>query len=138
MFFTCLVIASERIGMKTRVRYLESILKQEIAWFDKINTSELSQRLGNECQSIQRAVGEKIGTIIMAFAMSVSGLFFSFFKGWFFSAILLAYFPLMLFASVFIGIAFSRGFSENMRAYGQSAGYAEQALNAIKVVFAFG
>lgn len=37
-----------------------------------------------------------------------------------------------------ITISFSKGFEENMKAYGQSAGYAEQALNAIKVVFAFG
>lgn len=74
----------------------------------------------------------------MAFGMSISGLFFSFFKGWLYAAILLCYFPIMLFASVFIGFSISRGFSSNMQAYGQSAGYAEQALNAIKVVFAFG
>jgi hypothetical protein len=50
--------------------------------------------------------------------MSFSGLFFSFFKGWFYSATLLCYFPIMLFGAIFIGVAFSRGFSENMRAYG--------------------
>jgi len=93
-------------------------MNQEIAWFDSINTSELSQRLSNECLAIQRAVGEKLGTIILSFAMSFSGLFFSFFKGWFYSAILLCYFPIMLFGAIFIGVAFSRGFSENMRAYG--------------------
>lgn len=138
LFYACLVIASERIALKTRVKYLESILIQDIAWFDMTNTSELSQRLGNECQSIQRAIGEKIGIIVMAFGMSISGLFFSFFKGWFFSAILFCYFPFMLGASFFIGMSMQRGFSANLKAYGQSAGYAEQALNAIKVVFAFG
>jgi len=76
--------------------------------------------------------------IVMAFGMCVSGLFFSFFKGWYFSLILLIYFPVMLIAAIGVGMSFSVGFSENMKAYGQSAGYAEQALNAIKVVFAFG
>lgn len=74
----------------------------------------------------------------MAFAMSCSGLFFAYFKGWYFSALLMCYFPVMFIMTVVITIAFSKGFSENMKAYGQSAGYAEQALNAIKVVFAFG
>ena len=74
----------------------------------------------------------------MAFCMSFSGLFFAFFKGYLYSACLLAYFPVMLIAVGSIGVVFSRGFSQNMKAYGQSAGYAEQALNAIKVVFAFG
>lgn len=74
----------------------------------------------------------------MAFAMSCSGLFFAFFKGWYFSCFLMCYFPFMFLMSASIQIAFSKGFSENMKAYGQSACYAEQALNAIKVVFAFG
>ena len=56
--------------------------------------------------------------IVMAFGMSFSGLFFAFFKGWFYSLLLLAYFPIMMTASVFIGVAFSRGFSGNMKAYG--------------------
>jgi ABC-type multidrug transport system fused ATPase/permease subunit len=74
----------------------------------------------------------------MGFGMSLAGLLFSFFKGWFFSFILLIYFPVMLIAAIGVGMSFSVGFSENMKAYGQSAGYADQALNAIKVVFAFG
>ncbi len=37
-----------------------------------------------------------------------------------------------------VTIAFSKGYSENMKAYNQSAGFADQALNAIKVVLAFG
>ena len=42
LFFVFLTIASERIGAKTKVAYLRSILNQDIAWFDQINTSELS------------------------------------------------------------------------------------------------
>lgn len=74
----------------------------------------------------------------MAFAMSCGGLFFAFFKGWYFSCLLMCYFPLMFAMTFLIGKSFSAGFQQNMKAYGQSAGYAEQALNAIKVVFAFG
>ena len=74
----------------------------------------------------------------MAFAMSFSGIFFAFFKGWYFSLLLLCYFPVLFAMTILITLTFSKGFSENMKAYGQSAGYAEQAMNAIKVVFAFG
>ena len=61
----------------------------------------------------------------MAFAMSTSGMFFAFFKGALFSAFLLCYFPIMFGASYFITVAFSSGFKASMKAYGQSAGYAE-------------
>lgn len=38
MFFTFLTIASESIVQKTKVEYLRSILRQDIAWFDSIDT----------------------------------------------------------------------------------------------------
>jgi len=50
--------------------------------------------------------------------MSLAGLLFSFFKGWFFSFILLIYFPVMLIAAIGVGMSFYVGFSENMKAYG--------------------
>lgn len=65
-------------------------------------------------------------------------MFFAFFKGWYFSCVLLAYFPFMFTVAFFSTVGFASGYQENLRAYGQSAGYAEQALNAIKIVFAFG
>jgi len=34
LFYLFLTIASERIGAKTKVAYLRSILNQDIAWFD--------------------------------------------------------------------------------------------------------
>ena len=37
-----------------------------------------------------------------------------------------------------MGVAMQDGFAEQMRAYAQSAGYAEQALGAIKVVHTYG
>ena len=139
IYFVFLVIMAERIAKKTRVAYLRSILKQDIAWFDSsINITELSSRLSKECQSIQTALGEKMGQVQITFSMSFAGFFFAFFRGWWMSLILLFVFPVMFIMTGFLMKAMKSGFSENLKAYGQSAGYAEQALNAIRVVQAFG
>nr|AAK19598.2 putative ABC transporter [Sterkiella histriomuscorum] len=137
-YYALLVIMSENIGQKTRVAYLKGILQQDIAWFDSINVTELSSRLSKECQAIQKALGEKMGTIQLSMAMCFSGLFFAFFRGWWFSLILLFVFPIIFLMTFMITLAMQSGFMQNLRSYGQSAGYAEQALNAIKVVQAFG
>ncbi|CDW84334.1 abc transporter [Stylonychia lemnae] len=137
-YYALLVIMSERVGQKTRVAYLRAILQQDISWFDKTNVTELSARLTKECQAIQKALGEKMGTIQLAFAMCLSGLFFAFFRGWWFSLILFFAFPVLFAMTYIITLAMQSGFMQNLRSYGQSAGYAEQALNAIKVVQAFG
>ena len=138
-YFTMLTAMADRVGKKTKIAYLKSILQQEIAWFDKdINATELPSRLAKECQAIQKAIGDKMGSILLAVAMCVSGLFFAFFRAWLMSLILLCGFPFFVIATALITSAFQSGFMQNLKSYGQSAGYAEQALNAIKVVQAFG
>jgi ATP-binding cassette subfamily B (MDR/TAP) protein 1 len=94
-YYFLLVILSERLGAKTKVAYLNAILQQEISWFDEINPSEFSVRLVKECQAIQKALGDKMGTLLLSLAMCISGLFFAFFRGWAMSLILMAAFPIV-------------------------------------------
>jgi ATP-binding cassette subfamily B (MDR/TAP) protein 1 len=138
IMYSLLLLFSERVVKKTRTKYLEAILRQDSSWFDTVNPSELSARLSKECQSMQKALGEKMGTIILAFAMTVAGLAFAFTKGWSFSLVLLAVFPFLGFTTSLMAKVMAQGSQETMKAYGQSAGYADQALNAIRVVVAYG
>ena len=75
-----------------------------------------------------------MGTIVMTFAMTISGVCIAFIKGWSFSLATLGAFPFLTLATSLMNKVVQGGFQANMKAYGQSAGYAEQALNAIKVV----
>jgi ABC-type multidrug transport system fused ATPase/permease subunit len=75
-----------------------------------------------------------MGQILLSMAMCVSGLSFAFIRGWWMSLILLFAFPLIFIGTSLISVAIQNGFSQNLKSYGQSAGYAEQALNAIRVV----
>lgn len=79
-----------------------------------------------------------MGQVQLTLAMAAAGFFFAFFRGWWMSLILLFVFPIIFIMTGSLMKAMKSGFTENMRAYGQSAGYAEQALNAIRVVQAFG
>jgi ATP-binding cassette, subfamily B (MDR/TAP), member 1 len=117
-YFTFLVMVSERLGRKTRIAYLKAILQQDIAWFDEINVTELSARLSKECQAITKALGEKMGMILLSCAMCVSGIFFAFFRGYYFSLLLLAFFPLILLTSYMLTVAVQSGFSQNLKSYG--------------------
>jgi ATP-binding cassette subfamily B (MDR/TAP) protein 1 len=99
IYFALLLMSSERIIKKTRTAYVEAILKQESAWFDVNNPSELNARIGKECITMQKALGEKMGTILLAFAMTLAGLTFAFIKGWSFSLAVLGSFPFIAFAT---------------------------------------
>jgi hypothetical protein len=52
IYYGFLLISSERITKRTRTNYIEAVLRQESAWFDANNPSELSARIGKECLAI--------------------------------------------------------------------------------------
>lgn len=59
-----------------------------------------------------------MGTIILAFSMTIAGLAFAFSKGWSFSLVVLASFPFIAVATSLVTKVMQSGFQENMKAYG--------------------
>lgn len=144
MFFFCwgyvttLTYYSQRITQKTRVEYLRAILRQDTKWFDTINVQELSSKMSRDIGAIERAIGDKAGFVMFGISRSVAGFGFAFGKGWLLSLILAIGFPIIGLFSFFLFKSLQSGYDIYMRAYSQSAGYAEQAVNAIKVVHSYG
>jgi ABC-type multidrug transport system fused ATPase/permease subunit len=57
--------------------------------------------------------------------MTIAGLTFAFTRGWSFSLVILGSFPFLLISTSLMTTVIQGGFQENMKAYGQSAGYAD-------------
>ena len=98
----------------------------------------MSSRVSKEVLSIQRAIGEKLAACINAYAMGISGFALGFIQGWSLSLSLLGLAPII---GVGIVLFFNSAANKSvavLKSYSQSGGYAEQALNAIKVVVSYG
>lgn len=52
------------ISRRVKTAYLEAIVKQESAWYDMTNFTELASRINNECDTIERGIGQKYGQIM--------------------------------------------------------------------------
>lgn len=130
--------ASANAAGRIKTQYLEKILDQDSSWFDQVNYGELASRMTKDVDSIQRGVGNKCGQIIYSLAMCVSGLFVAFYKGWTLAFAMLGIGPIMIIGlGIFSSIMMQRQ-QVSMKAYAQSAGYAEQALSAVRIVVSFG
>lgn len=66
--------------------------------------------------------------ILYSLAMFVSGFCVAFYKGWDLALVMLGIAPIMLIGMGCFGAIQEKGTIAATRAYGQSAGYAEQAL----------
>lgn len=131
-------MVSEYTGMIFRVKYLESVLKQDISWFEDNDPQSLGSKISKESSAIQLATGEKAANIIMALSMSISGFIIAFTIGWKFSLLCLAFIPFMIIINSFLVYVLSLGYKRTERAFKKSSTYAEQALSNIKIVAAFG
>ena len=131
-------IFAENIAFKTKVYYFKNMLEKDAGFYDEVNAASIASRITKETGAIQRGLGEKVAQVIFSYGSFFMGIFFAFFLGWYFTLILLAFVPIMLLGGGLFGAALMSGMAESMRAYAQSAGYAEQALQAIKVVHTYG
>jgi ATP-binding cassette subfamily B (MDR/TAP) protein 1 len=117
---------------------LRAILNQECAWFDQINYTELSARISRETLAIQRGLGEKAGNVTLAMGTIIAGIVVGALRGWAISLCILAIMPMIAISSLAYFKSLASGSAKGLMAYSQSAGYAEQAMSAIRVVVAFG
>nr|AOQ25828.1 ABC transporter B family member 1 [Moneuplotes crassus] len=131
-------MVSEYTGMIYRVKYLESVLKQDISWFENNDPQSLASKISKEASAIQIATGEKAANIFFAFTMLIAGAVVSFTMGWKFAFVTVALFPLLFLVLYFMILVLQMGFKKQEQAFKASSTLAEQALNSIKVVQAYG
>lgn len=64
-FFTFILIdRGDRVSGRVREEYLKSVLKQNIAYFDKLGTGEITTRISSDTMVIQEGISEKLGYMI--------------------------------------------------------------------------
>ena len=73
----------------------------------------------------------------MSFSSFIFGYAFAFYWGWKLTIIMLGCVPVLMCTGSLLGKTLKGGMIEQLKAYAQSAGYAEQALHSIKIVHTY-
>ena len=106
-------MVSEHTGTTFRIKYLESVLKQDISWFEDNDPQSLASKISKEATAIQAATGEKAANIFFAFTMLFAGAGISFILGWKFALVCLGVFPIMFMVISFLIFVLQMGFKVN-------------------------
>ena len=122
---------SENIAYRIKIEYFKAAIKKDAAYYDKQNPNEMATKISKECEAIQRGSSDKMGAIVGNIIGFVAGFAFAFYWGWEFTLILMAICPVLMITLGLMIWGFTAGIKDDMRAYIQSGGYAEQALQAI-------
>ncbi|KAL8673835.1 MAG: hypothetical protein Q9168_001747 [Polycauliona sp. 1 TL-2023] len=76
------IYTGEHITQKIREQYLAAILRQNIAFFDKLGAGEITTRITADTNLVQDGISEKIALTLTAVATFVTAFVIAFIKYW--------------------------------------------------------
>lgn len=132
------IYTGEHISQKIREQYLAAILRQNIAFFDKLGAGEITTRITADTNLVQDGISEKIGLTLTAFATFITAFVIGFIKSWKLTLILSS----TIFAIVLVmggGSTFIVKYnSKSLEAYALGGTVAEEVISSIRNAVAFG
>ncbi|KAI1281087.1 P-loop containing nucleoside triphosphate hydrolase protein [Xylaria sp. FL0933] len=76
------VTGGERISQKLREKYLEAVLRQDIAYFDTLGSGEIAQRILDDINQLQDALTGKLSLTLGSIATFVTAFVVILVEGW--------------------------------------------------------
>ena len=131
------IYTGEHIAGKIREQYLAAILRQNIAFFDKLGAGEITTRITADTNLVQDGISEKIALTLTAIATFVTAFVIAFIKYWKLTLILSS----TVFAIVFImggGSTFIIKYNkQSLESYALGGTVAEEVISSIRNATAF-
>lgn len=128
----------ENISTRIREHYLESCLRQNIGFFDKLGTGEIITRITSDTNIIQDGISEKVSVTIGAISTFVTAFIIAFATSWKLTLILSS----VIFAILINGALFSgymlKNSTESITAFANGGTLADEVLSSARTAVAFG
>lgn len=130
-------IVGERLTMRVREMMFSAILRNEVGWFDKNNSSLLAARLSSDGTLVKAAIADRISTLLQNLALIITAFVIAFFLEWRIALVIVATYPALIGAHTSENL-FLKGFGGDLsRAYSRSNMVAGEAVSNIRTVAAF-
>ena len=132
------IYTGEHIAGKIREQYLAAILRQNIAFFDKLGAGEITTRITADTNLVQDGISEKIALTLTALSTFVTAFVIAFVKYWKLTLILSS----TVFAITALGSFGSRFIvrynKQSLDSYALGGSVAEEVISSIRNATAFG
>ncbi|KAL6059309.1 ABC-type transport system involved in Fe-S cluster assembly, permease and ATPase component [Balamuthia mandrillaris] len=129
-------IAAEHFSVRLKTSVLDSLLKQEVGFFDKRGIGDLISRLNTDTDTIKDAISSQIAELIMSLLTILGGVLFLLSLSWKLTVVLLCSSPIM---GVAMGLQskFGSAYTEQeLEAAAKATDRAEETLSNIRLVHA--
>lgn len=130
--------AGENVAARTREKYLAAILRQNIAFFDKMGAGEITTRITADTNLIQDGISEKVGLTLNALATFFTAFIIGFVRFWKLTLICsstIVAITVVMGGSSRLIVKYSK---KSLESYGVGGTVAEEVISSIRNATAFG
>ena len=132
------IYTGEHISGKIREHYLESCMKQNIGFFDKLGAGEVTTRITADTNLIQEGISEKVGLTLAAVATFVAAFVIGFVSYWKLTLILMSTVVALMLVMGGGSRWIVKYSKQNISAYAEGGSVAEEVISSVRNAVAFG
>ncbi|KAG5978541.1 hypothetical protein E4U55_006080 [Claviceps digitariae] len=137
LHLVCWSLAGARLAQRLRERYLQNLLHQDAAFFDKMPSGEVASRLNGDISAVRAGTSEKVGILLSSTSFFITSYVVAFVKNAELAGILTVLIP-AYFTMSLAGAWFIEKYSSRVSdCFAAAASVASEALSNVAVVHAF-
>lgn len=129
--------AAERLVCRLRVRLFTTLLLQEVGFYDRARTGELTNRLAEDTQMVKSAATTSISAALRAASVCLLGLGMMFATSWLLASLTLAVIPPLLLLFIPYARRSRRYMKEQLAASAGATTVAEECFSNLRTVRSF-
>lgn len=131
------LMAGERISHRVREKFLRSVLRQDVEFFDKNEVGGLTTKLSSDTTVFQEGISSKCGLAISSISMFFTGFIIAFVKDWRLTLVLIAVTPLLGIGGYVVGTVIANETSNSQGHFASASSIAQETFSNIRTVTAF-
>lgn len=130
-------LSGERIVLRLRQRLYETILKQDVSFFDFNRTGDLMSRLASDCTTLQNTVSVNVSQGLRNLGQVLGGFGFMFYTSWKLSTMMLILIPPVALSAALFGKRIRKFSKEFQATIADASVVAEETISGVRTVKSF-
>ncbi|XP_071841103.1 ATP-dependent translocase ABCB1-like isoform X2 [Apostichopus japonicus] len=131
-------LTCERQTHRIRKEFFHAVLHQEIGWFDKHQSGELTSRLADDMERLREGMGDKVAICLQFISQFFAGFAIGFVKSWELTLVIMSMTPLLAICGAFMSKMIASFATKEQESYAKAGSIAEEVLSCVRTVFSFG
>ncbi|KAF9242531.1 P-loop containing nucleoside triphosphate hydrolase protein [Melanogaster broomeanus] len=132
------VYTGEVNSKRIREKYLEAILRQDIAYFDNVGAGEVATRIQTDTHLVQQGMSEKVALVVNFVGSFFAGFLLAYVRNWRLALALSAMVPCMAIAGGVMNTFVTKYMQISLKHIADGGTLAEEVISTVRTAHAFG